>query len=135
MPCQCGEVYFFVEMTVTIAVLRRLSVMAGHQDLSSSIRQFKEFYMNANTPKNANLSLAFGAALTAGLALSPSMVQADSNPFVTTELNSGYVQLAEGKCGEGKCGAADGKDAEGKCGAGDKDTEGKCGEGKCGGSN
>ncbi|EMR12688.1 low-complexity protein [Methylophaga lonarensis MPL] len=95
--------------------------------------------MNSNTSKKANLSLAMGAALTAGLVLSPAAVHADSNPFATAELTSGYMQLAkhhaEGKCGEGKCGAADGKDAEGKCGAGDKDTEGKCGEGKCGGSN
>ena len=88
-----------------------------------------------------------GSAFVATLS-SASMAQADTNPFVAVELDSGYelaAKDAEGKCGEGKCGAdstdsAD-KDTEGKCGEGKcgtdtdtegKDTEGKCGEGKCG---
>ncbi|MFN4264104.1 MAG: hypothetical protein ACK4IT_10995 [Thioalkalivibrionaceae bacterium] len=69
--------------------------------------------------------------------------------FAAADLGAGYqvsgsaaLQLAEGKCGEGKCGGADadtksseGKCGEGKCGGADADTkssEGKCGEGKCG---
>ena len=66
------------------------------------------------------LSIAVGTALGASLALSP-MAIADSNPFGATELSGGYMQLADGHAGEGKCG-------------GDKDKgEGSCGEGKCGG--
>ena len=59
------------------------------------------------------LSIAVGAALGAGVALSPAAL-ADTNPFGATEMSSGYMQLAGGHAGEGKCG------------------EGKCGEGKCG---
>jgi uncharacterized low-complexity protein len=112
------------------------------------------------------LALALGAAF--GLAGLP----AQASLFSTADLASGYMvaqatpatpaKPAEGKCGEGKCGAecmkkmsdkgmkesdakaqcdkmkAEGKCGEGKCGA-DKDKkdkaahEGKCGEGKCGG--
>ena len=85
-----------------------------------------------------------GSAFVATLG-STNMALADTNPFVAVELDGGYslaTKDAEGKCGEGKCGAdsAD-KDTEGKCGEGKcgtdtdtegKDTEGKCGEGKCG---
>ena len=107
------------------------------------------------------LAATVGAAFMAG-ALSASTVTAAENPFVTTDLGSGY-QVAdghmEGKCGEGKCGgekgdkSKEGKCGEGKCGGekgkegscggdkgkegscgGDKGGEGKCGEGKCGGS-
>jgi len=91
-----------------------------------------------NTLKNP-LALVIGATLASGAFVT---AQAE-NPFSSTELSSGYMQLAdastatagkteEGKCGEGKCGgektekAEDGKTEEGKCG------EGKCGEGKCG---
>ncbi len=81
-----------------------------------------------------------GSAFVATFA-SANVALADTNPFVAVELDSGYelaAKDAEGKCGEGKCGAystdsAD-KDTEGKCGEGkcgtDKDAEGKCGEGK-----
>jgi len=99
------------------------------------------------------LSLAASAALTAGLALSPTMASAEANPFASAELSSGYMQLAEGKCGgemkakhEAKCGGnmkdeakamKEGKCGEAKCGAdmkekADKMKEGKCGEAKCG---
>lgn len=76
-------------------------------------------------------------------------VQADANPFATTELSSGYMlagghegKCGEGKCGEGKCGGdkskdegkcGEGKCGEGKCGGDKSEGEGKCGEGKCGG--
>ncbi|MDH5357930.1 MAG: low-complexity protein [Gammaproteobacteria bacterium] len=100
------------------------------------------------TTNKTKIALAAGTVLSAGLALSPSLVNADTNPFASTELSSGYMQLAEGKCGgnktaeEGKCGGekkaeeakcgADKKAEEGKCGAEKKTEEGKCGEAKCG---
>ncbi|MBE0439442.1 MAG: low-complexity protein [Gammaproteobacteria bacterium] len=109
--------------------------------------------MSISTNKTT-IALAASAALTAGLALSPMTVSADTNPFASTELSSGYMQLAEaekaneGKCGEAKCGAnkegekaKEGKCGEAKCGAnkdgakaadGEKAKEGKCGEAKCG---
>lgn len=103
------------------------------------------------TTKKTSIALAAGAAITAGFALSPMTASADANPFATTELSSGYMQLAEGNCGankkaeeakcgaekkaeEGKCGG-DKKAKEAKCGAEkkmEKAKEGKCGEAKCG---
>jgi len=106
------------------------------------------------TTNKTTISLAASAVLTAGLALAPTMASADTaNPFASTELSSGYMQLAEGKCGgemkgehEAKCGSEmkekadkmkEGKCGEAKCGAemkekADKMKEGKCGEAKCG---
>ena len=86
------------------------------------------------------LSLAAGTAFVASLAMGSAANAAEgANPFAMNELSGGYMQLAEGKCGEGKCGGKkkmkeEGKCGEGKCG-GDKKMkkEGKCGEGKCGG--
>ena len=46
------------------------------------------------------LSIAVSAALSVSVACIPS-VNADQNPFAMKELNSGYMQFAEGKCGEG----------------------------------
>jgi uncharacterized low-complexity protein len=68
------------------------------------------------------LAIAVGAALATSLAAT-APASAAENPFAMSELSSGYMvaEMAEGKCGEGKCGA--------------KQTavkEGKCGEGKCG---
>jgi uncharacterized low-complexity protein len=92
---------------------------------------------------NTSLVLAAGAIAFSMGAVS---LQAGENPFAFQSLSSGY-QVAEhhekgadGKCGEGKCGA-EMKDKEGKCGDKMKDgkcgaeakgKEGKCGEGKCG---
>ena len=102
--------------------------------------------MKLNSTRKA-LVLAMGTAV--GAMAAPS-VMADVNPFAATEMSSGYMQLAEGSCGEGKCGGdkakskGEGSCGEGKCGGdkakaegscgGDKKakTEGKCGEGKCG---
>ncbi len=101
--------------------------------------------------KTTTLTIA-AATLTAGLALSPIMANADVSPFKTAELSSGYMQVAEGNCGgdmakdhEAKCGAdmeggaektEEGKCGEAKCGAdkegAEKAEEGKCGEAKCG---
>ena len=100
-----------------------------------------------NTMKKS-LSVALGTTFIAAMSASP-VANADANPFGMQNLESGYMQVAEGKCGEGKCGegkmekeqAKEGKcgegdkaKKEGKCGEGDKaKKEGKCGEGKCGG--
>jgi uncharacterized low-complexity protein len=71
------------------------------------------------------LALALGTAITATLA-GMGVADAGVNPFSMTQLPGGYLQLAEGKCGEGKCGAKMmTTEAAGV-------TEGKCGEGKCG---
>lgn len=70
-----------------------------------------------------------GAALVGSL--SATNLAAADNPFGAEQLEGGYLMLAEGSCGEGKCGSKE--DGEGKCGNKD-DGEGKCGEGKCGGA-
>ena len=83
------------------------------------------------------LAVAMGAAFVTSLTIAP-VANAAENPFAMTELSSGYMvaEKAEGKCGEGKCGAdkakKEGKCGEGKCGADKAKKEGKCGEGKCG---
>ena len=73
-----------------------------------------------------SLSVAMGATFAAAMATSP-VVSADANPFGMQNLESGYMQVAEGKCGEGKCGEGKMKDK-----MKDKAKEAKCGEGKCG---
>ena len=87
------------------------------------------------------LALAIGTAFVASLAASSIANAApnSSNPFAMSDLNNGYMQVAdshmkEGKCGEGKCGGAKKDTKEGKCGGSKSSTEGKCGEGKCGGA-
>ena len=98
-----------------------------------------------------SLSAAVGTTFIAAMSASP-VASADTNPFGMQNLESGYMQVAEGKCGEGKCGEgkmkmkkekakeakcgeAHKKEMEGKCGGEKKKMkkEGKCGEGKCGG--
>jgi len=80
-------------------------------------------------PIITSAAIVAGTALVGTLSIA-NLAQAGDNPFVTEQLESGYVQLAaEGSCGEGKCGAKDG--GEGQCGA-KGEGEGKCGEGKCG---
>jgi len=84
-----------------------------------------------------SVALAAGASFAISLAASP-VAMADSNPFGMTKLsNEAPMQLASGKCGEGKCGGSkgekEGKCGEGKCGGDKGKKEGKCGEGKCGG--
>ena len=69
------------------------------------------------------LAAALGTVLTVSLA-NIAVSNAEENPFSMKPLSSGYMMLAEGKCGEGKCG-------EGKCGAGKADA-GKAAEGRCG---
>ncbi|WP_455235362.1 HvfA family oxazolone/thioamide-modified RiPP metallophore [Thiogranum longum] len=77
------------------------------------------------------LAVALGAAFVTSLA-GTSVANAADNPFGMTELSSGYMVAAEGKCG-GEKKEAEGKCGEGKCGGEKKEAEGKCGEGKCGG--
>ena len=73
-------------------------------------------------------ALVLGTTMTATLA-GMGAVHAGENPFSMTSLPGGYLQVAEGKCGEGKCGAKMMTTGT----AGDAGvTEGKCGEGKCG---
>ena len=83
-----------------------------------------------------SVSIALGATFAATMLATP-IANADENPFGMQNLESGYMQVAEGKCGagmkdsEGKCGEKkQAKEAEGKCGEGKKDAEGKCGESK-----
>jgi uncharacterized low-complexity protein len=79
------------------------------------------------------LAAAMGAALISSFASMP--VHAEANPFAMTELASGYMQLAEMKCGA-SMGMAQPKTPEGAC-AGSKTTaaaetakkvEGSCGD-------
>jgi uncharacterized low-complexity protein len=73
---------------------------------------------------NTTLLLAVTTALGA-----TGTVNAAENPFGARALDNGYMQMAEGKTKDAKCG-------EGKCAdktSGDKTKEAKCGEGKCGG--
>ena len=77
-----------------------------------------------------SMSLAMGATFVAAMSAAP-MANADTNPFGMQNLDSGYLQVAEGKCGEGKCGGAkkaEDKKAEGKCGEAKTKKEGKCGD-------
>ena len=85
------------------------------------------------------LSLATGAALALSV-IGSSAMAAQTNPFGMTELSQGYsVTVAEGKCGQAKCGGNKAKAAEAKCGGDKKEAEAKCGgdkkeaEAKCGG--
>jgi uncharacterized low-complexity protein len=86
-------------------------------------------------PLNIALGAAFASALSVGVAT------AAENPFGQSELAGGYMVAGdaadkakmEGKCGEGKCGAANKMPKEGQCGTQNKmQKEGKCGEGLCG---
>ncbi|MEA1050049.1 low-complexity protein [Lamprobacter modestohalophilus] len=86
---------------------------------------------NTMTPSAA----VIGAALVGSLSMA-NLAHSAENPFAAEQLDGGYLMLAEGSCGEGKCGGksdGEGKCGEGKCGNKD-DGEGKCGEGKCGGA-
>jgi len=88
-------------------------------------------YPGENTmSKKSLITTAIGSAFVASMTAAP-IASAAENPFALSGLTNGYqvasnhgAKPAEGKCGEGKCGAKD-KEKE-------KATEGKCGEGKCG---
>lgn len=108
-----------------------------------------------NTMKKS-LSAALGTTFIAAMAALP-VVNAETNPFGLQNIEGGYMQVADGKCGEGKCGEgkmkmkkekakeakcgeSHKKEMDGKCGGEMKKEmkqkmkkEGKCGEGKCGG--
>jgi uncharacterized low-complexity protein len=78
------------------------------------------------------LAAAMGAALISTFAATAA--NAEANPFAMTELSSGYMQLAEMKCGA-SMGMPQPKAAEGAC-AGSKTTAGaeaaKKADGSCG---
>lgn len=88
------------------------------------------------TNHKSPLIAAMGVAIMSSFSAT---ANAEANPFGMTELSSGYMQLAEAKAPEMKCGASmkmDGaaKTAEGACAGAKtpaKAAEGKCGEGKC----
>lgn len=95
--------------------------------------------------KQTVLTMALGAAFAASLAVAP-VAKATGNPFAMDSLKSGYQvagddKKADGKGPAGKMSKADkeanakmmaeGKCGEGKCGVKNL-KEGKCGEGKCG---
>ena len=71
----------------------------------------------SNKTKLTPIAAALGTTFAVSLMASP-IANAAENPFEINELSSGYMQLAEGSCGEGE--------GEG---------EGTCGEGSCGGDN
>ena len=78
------------------------------------------------------LAAALGTAIVSSLGTTT--VSAEVNPFGISELSGGYMQLAEAKQGEMKCGAKmkGMKKSEMKCGAKAGMKEGSCGEGQCG---
>lgn len=80
------------------------------------------------------LAAAMGAALISSMAATA--VQAEANPFAMTELQSGYMQVAEMKCGESMGMPEMKKGAEGACAgataAGASADKGKKAEGSCG---
>jgi hypothetical protein len=77
------------------------------------------------------LAVAMGAALISSV--TATAANAEANPFDMTELSSGYMQLAEMKCGEAM-GMPGMKPAEGNCAGAKTPTadSGKKAEGKCG---
>ena len=68
------------------------------------------------------LALAATSTLAGGLLLTSMASATQLIDTAAQQPSSKPITLAEGKCGEGKCG-----------GDSDKEKEGKCGEGKCGG--
>lgn len=88
-----------------------------------------------NTMKKMNktpLAAAMGAALVSSMAATA--VQADANPFAMTELQSGYMQLAEMQCGASMGMPEMKKGAEGACASktAPAKTDAKAKEGSCG---
>jgi len=76
-----------------------------------------------NMKKTTKTLTTIGTALASSFAVTA--VNAESNPFAMTELDSGYMQLAQAdKAEEMKCGSKMKMD---------KKSEAACGEGKCGG--
>jgi uncharacterized low-complexity protein len=65
------------------------------------------------------VTAALGAVIATTL-VTP-VANADENPFSMQPLSGGYMVLAEGKCGEGKCG---GKKGKGMCGMQRMDANG-----------
>ncbi len=82
--------------------------------------------MNAS---KTTLTLAMTIALGATGSVSADQSQ---NPFGMQQLNSGYIQLAEAKAQDGKCGnTTETKASDGKCGNNTAKPEPKVEDGKC----
>ena len=73
------------------------------------------------------LAIALGAAFVSSLAATPA-ANAAANPFAMTDLSSGYMvaEMDESKSSSGMM------MEEGSSGSDKAKAEGKCGEGKCG---
>ena len=71
------------------------------------------------------LTIGLGTVFTVSL-VNTAVSHAAENPFSMAPLSSGYMVMAEGKCGEGKCGAGKGKGkgGEGRCGMARMDADG-----------
>ena len=75
------------------------------------------------------LTLAMTLALGAAGSVNAGQSQ---NPFGMQHLNSGYIQLAEAKAQDGKCGnTTETKASDGKCGNNTPKTEEKVKDGNC----
>lgn len=88
----------------------------------------KSLQANRSTKTVIAANIGFAACLLA----SP-MARSADNPFVSEDLQIGYMvaeKAAEGRCGEGKCGANKQTGAEGQSNDTDKAAEGKCGANK-----
>jgi uncharacterized low-complexity protein len=83
---------------------------------------------NMSNKSIKSVSLALGTALVTSLAASNLSAGTAANPFAMSELNGGYMQLADAS-------SVDKSGQEGKCGGKKTGQEGKCGEGKCGSKN
>jgi len=161
MPLTTCESFFNFAWSIKSHIVNRSGLVGTYAvwlDLRILFSTLKDTDMKNITKKP--LAAALGAAFVTSMAFTP-MASADTNPFGVTELETGYMVLAEGKCGdkaakkaakaeakcgegkcgEGKCGANNAADtakkADGSCGANKaadtaKKAEGKCGEGKCG---
>jgi len=68
------------------------------------------------------LTVALGTVFTVSLA-NTGIANAVENPFSMQPISGGNMMLAEGKCGEGKCGGK-GMRGEGRCGMARMDADG-----------
>ena len=72
------------------------------------------------------VSAAISGAICAAVVSQSAIADGGGNPFAMTPLSDGYKVVAEGKCGEGKCGGSmkGAKGREGKCGMMRMDVDG-----------
>lgn len=72
------------------------------------------------------VSAAISSAICATVISQSAIADGSGNPFAMTPLSDGYKLVAEGKCGEGKCGGSmkGAKGREGMCGMKRMDVDG-----------